>query len=76
MSFFPQQLLDTLQRGYPDRLYALVVGPTNWVVRALFSMLSPLMPQRLRAKIHLPPPRKLRAALASLGCERLPAGWF
>ena len=49
-----KQLLSAITRGYPDRLAAAIVGPSGWIARAAFSLLSPLMPARLRSKVRPP----------------------
>eukprot|EP00960_Hanusia_phi_P070992 767443-Hanusia_phi.AAC.2 len=46
-------LLNVATEAYPDRLGMLLVGPVNLFVRAAWSILSRLMPQRLAKKIHM-----------------------
>ena len=42
---------DNGNSGYPDRLHALYAGPVNMVVKMLFKLLSPIIPERLLAKV-------------------------
>ena len=40
-------------QGYPDRLGAILAGPTAFFLRMMFRLLKPLMPKRLAKKIKL-----------------------
>jgi len=50
---FAKMMLKLITTGYPDRLGALYAGPVNMALRSIFSLLSPLMPQNLAAKVNL-----------------------
>lgn len=50
---FAKMMLNLITTGYPDRLGALYAGPVNMALRSIYSILSPLMPMNLTAKINL-----------------------
>jgi len=48
-----QSLVSLLQRAYPDRIFQIHVGPVNFAVRGLYSMVSRFMSKNSRHKIKL-----------------------
>ncbi|PRP88953.1 hypothetical protein PROFUN_02231 [Planoprotostelium fungivorum] len=50
---FVKGLTEMMTSGYPDRLADLYIAPTNMAIRAIFYMVSPLLPKTIRSKIHL-----------------------
>jgi len=48
-----QGLINLVTSTYPDRMEAFYAGPINFVVRMMYKLLSPALPSRLVAKIHL-----------------------
>jgi len=48
-----QGLISLVTSTYPDRMEAFYAGPINFVVRMMYKLLSPALPSRLVAKIHL-----------------------
>merc|ERR1712232_1356850 len=46
-------LLNSLVKGYPDRLRFLVSAPTSSIMQVVMNLLLPLMPNRLADKFSL-----------------------
>ena len=48
-----KQLLGVMVTGYPERVGKLYIGPVNTLVRAVYRLISPLLPAGLKAKFVL-----------------------
>eukprot|EP01134_Creolimax_fragrantissima_P004503 CFRG4503T1 len=71
--WFAKTLLSIATKGYPDRLGSLYAGTVNLPLRAIYSLLSPLMPLRLTNKITLmaQPATELEVILAKSVSENV-----
>jgi len=49
---FIKSFADLITVAYPDRLEAFYIGPTTAFVRLLFTLMQPLLPERVVAKVH------------------------
>lgn len=66
---FAKMMLKLITTGYPDRLGALYAGPVNMALRSIYSLLSPLMPVNLSAKINLMgTPKSTLESVCGVGC--------